>query len=247
MAVILDNSTGNRISRNSIFANGGLGIGLSGRRRDAQRPRRRRRRPQRPAELPRPTSARLAGPNLVLEGFARPGSAIELFVADPDPTGFGEGRTYLVTRVEGSADDLDPSTGSYGPTVNGLAVGSDTTNRFRFVIPLASLPGVAVGTALTSTATLAGDTSEFSGNVAVEPPVAELALTKAVDPPNVAEGGVGSQAVTYTYAVTNTGLAGASDPLSGVTLADSDGTPTFWSATATATPCSRRARRGPTP
>ena len=37
----------------------------------------------------------------------------------------------------------------------------------------------------------------------------------------------GSQAVTYTYAVTNTGAAAGADPLSGVTLVDTDGTPTL--------------------
>ena len=34
-----------------------------------------------------------------------------------------------------------------------------------------------------------------------------------------------SQAVTYTYAVTNTGAGASADPLSGVTLVDTDGTP----------------------
>ena len=118
-----------------------------------------------------------------------------------------------MTRVEGSADDLDPSTGSYGPTVNGLDVGSDTTNRFRFLIPLASLPGVAVGTALTSTATIAGNTSEFSGNVAVAPPPeADLALTKAVDDPRPNVG----DTITFTVALTNLGP----DPATGVAVTD---------------------------
>src|SRR5262249_18438947 len=30
----------------------------------------------------------VVGPNLEFEGFARPGSVIELFIADPDPSGF---------------------------------------------------------------------------------------------------------------------------------------------------------------
>ena len=33
--------------------------------------------------------------------------------------------------------------------------------------------------------------------------------------------------VTYTYEVTNTSPAGILDPLSGVTLSDTDGTPTY--------------------
>ena len=37
-----------------------------------------------------------------------------------------------------TANDLDATTGSYGPgPVSGRNVGTDTTNRFRFVIPLA--------------------------------------------------------------------------------------------------------------
>ena len=101
---------------------------------------------------------------LTLTGFARPGSAIELFIAQAAPSGFGQGKTYLTTLTEGSAADLDNTTGTYGPgLINGLSQGTDTTNKFRFVIPLPS--GVTAGTVLTSTATLSGATSEFSGNV----------------------------------------------------------------------------------
>jgi len=112
------------------------------------------------------TSATLIGTDLTLTGFARPGSAIELYVAQPDPTGFGEGLTYLGTLTEGSAADLDATTGTYGPgAINGVTQGTDNTNRFTFriVAPI----GVVVGTSLSSTATLAGETSEFGGNVLV--------------------------------------------------------------------------------
>ncbi|MDH3238273.1 MAG: right-handed parallel beta-helix repeat-containing protein, partial [Deltaproteobacteria bacterium] len=112
--------------------------------------------------------ASVEGGNLVLTGFARPGSVIELFLADPDPTGFGEGKTYLATLTEGSGADLDATTGTYGPgRVNNMLQGTDTTNRFRFVIPLPG--GVSYGTWLTATATVAGATSEFGGKVAVGP------------------------------------------------------------------------------
>ncbi|MFO0969605.1 MAG: LamG-like jellyroll fold domain-containing protein, partial [Gemmataceae bacterium] len=43
------------------------------------------------------TSARSDGTNLTVTGFARPGSNIEFFTADPDPSGFGEGKTYLAS------------------------------------------------------------------------------------------------------------------------------------------------------
>lgn len=112
------------------------------------------------------TSAVIAGGELTVSGFARPGSAMELYVAQADPTGFGEGLTYLALLTEGSGSDLVATTGTYGPAaINGLAQGTDTTQRFAFRFPVP--PGVAIGTRLTATATLGGQTSEFSGNVIV--------------------------------------------------------------------------------
>jgi uncharacterized repeat protein (TIGR01451 family) len=111
-------------------------------------------------------TATISNGQLTLTGFARPGSVIELFIASPDPSGFGQGKTYLTSLTEGSGADLDATTGTYGPgAINGIAQGKDTTNRFKFVIAVPS--GVSIGTVLTSTATLAGATSEFSGNVTV--------------------------------------------------------------------------------
>jgi parallel beta-helix repeat protein len=111
-------------------------------------------------------SATLVGTELSLAGFARPNSAIELYVAQADPTGFGEGLTYLGTLTEGSPADLDANSALYGPAnINGLAQGTDNTNRFSFRISVPA--GVAIGTRLTSTATLGGETSEFGGNVLV--------------------------------------------------------------------------------
>jgi uncharacterized repeat protein (TIGR01451 family) len=160
------------------------------------------------------TSGGIEGANLDLQGFALPGSVIELFIAAPDPTGFGEGKTYLVTLTEGSAADLDNTVGTYGPgPINGLLQGTNTTNRFRFLIPLASLPGVAAGTVLTSTATL-GDpvTSEFSGNVTVTQAEADLVVGKRVSNPTPNVG----DTITYTVRVTNDGP----DTATGVTLQD---------------------------
>ena len=68
--------------------------------------------------------------------------------------------------TEGSGADQDNTTGTYGPgPINGIAQGTDTTNRFKFVVAIP--PGVAIGTVLTATATVGGATSEFSGNVTV--------------------------------------------------------------------------------
>jgi hypothetical protein len=112
------------------------------------------------------TSASIIGPNLTLTGYAQPGSTIELYIAQADSTGFGEGSTYLGALVEGSAADLNAATGPYGPgNINGLAQGTDTTNQFTFRVVIPS--GVAIGSRLTSTASSAGETSEFGGNVVV--------------------------------------------------------------------------------
>ncbi len=111
-------------------------------------------------------TASVAGSNLVMTGFARPGSNIDFFLSDGDASGFGEGQTYLFNAVEGSGSDADAATGTYGPgAVNGLSQGTDTTNRFSFTVPVPG--GVSAGSRLTATATLAGATSEFSGVVTV--------------------------------------------------------------------------------
>jgi hypothetical protein len=119
-------------------------------------------------------SATSVGGNLVVTGYARPGSLIELYIANPDPSGFGEGETYLLTLTEGGTGaggtdpfvDTDAGTGTYGPgAINGIVQGTDTTNKFMFTFPMPG--GVSAGTRLTATATLSGQTSEFSGLVTV--------------------------------------------------------------------------------
>jgi len=111
-------------------------------------------------------AAILANGQFSVSGWARPGASIELYLTDGDPSGFGEGRTWLATLVEGSPADLDAGVTAYAAPVNGLDQGTDATNRFRFTLPLPA--GVAAGVALTSNATLPGlGTSEFSGRVIV--------------------------------------------------------------------------------
>jgi parallel beta-helix repeat protein len=159
-------------------------------------------------------NAVLAGGELSLGGFARPGSAIELYIAQADVNGFGEGLTYLGTLTEGSAGDLDAGTGTYGPgNINGIAQGTDNTNRFSFRIPVPG--GVVLGTRLTSTATLGGETSEFGGNVLVTAGPS-LALTKTVqtfaDPVNGSSNPKSLPGATKLYVVTITNQgAGAVD------------------------------------
>jgi hypothetical protein len=154
-------------------------------------------------------TAVLMGGELTLGGHARPGSAIELYIAQADATGFGEGLTYLGTFLEGSAADLDGTTGTYGPgNINGRAQGTDNTNRFSF--RLTAPPGVALGTTLSSTATLGGETSEFGGNVVVTAGP-NLLVTKSVaslsDPVNGASNpkSIPGSTQGYTVRVTNQG------------------------------------------
>ncbi|MBT8110118.1 MAG: right-handed parallel beta-helix repeat-containing protein [Gammaproteobacteria bacterium] len=153
-------------------------------------------------------SAQIAGPDLVVSGFAAAGSNIEFYIADADPSGFGEGVTYLFNAFEGSGADTDATSGSYGPgPINGLAQGTDTANRFTFTVPTPG--GVGVGTDLTATGTIAGATSEFSGRTTVSND-SDLVTTKVLDPGTpgpFAEG----DAVTYLLTVTNTGPAQATN------------------------------------
>lgn len=171
-------------------------------------------------------TAQISGANLVLNGFAAPGATIELFIADPDPSGFGEGRTYLVTLTEGATSgiqDTDATTGAYSGSINGVNQGAETTtSKFTFTIPLASLPGATLGARLTATATVAGSTSEFSGNVLISNPPPNITLVKSVTPAGDAVPGA---ELTYTIAFANTGGQPAGnfqltdpDPTSGLRL-----------------------------
>ena len=159
-------------------------------------------------------SALLSAGNLVLRGWACPGSAIEFFIAAPDASGgFGSGKTYLATLTEGSAADTDATSSTYGPgAINGLLQGTDTTNRFMFSIPVPA--GVAIGTVLTATETLAGNTSEFSGDATVVGGP-NLFILKSADKASANPGNV----ITYTIQLKNTGTG----PANTVTLTDSLG------------------------
>ncbi len=177
-------------------------------------------------------TAAVLGTNLVLSGFARPGTRIELFntalvspLAAADASSFGEGPLYLGTVTEGGtiggangnlATDTNVGTGTYGPgAVNGILQGTDNTNRFTFTIPLASLPGVILGSVLTATATLVsgGITSEYSGVVTVLQP-ADV-TTQIAGPATI---GAGQPSGTFTVAFTNAGVSSAASVTQVVTL-----------------------------
>jgi parallel beta-helix repeat protein len=173
------------------------------------------------------TSAIIANGELSVVGFARPGSAIELYAAQTpaDPSGFGEGLTYLTTLTEGGAGDLNATTGTYGPAaINGLLQGTDTTNRFAFRMAIPA--GVSIGSVLTSTATLSGQTSEFGGNTTVTsgPTLTHLkSVTVLSDPLNNTTNpkSIPGAMEVYTLRITNQG----SGSVDGNTVAIVDAVP----------------------
>ncbi|TPG65604.1 T9SS type A sorting domain-containing protein [Hymenobacter nivis] len=182
------------------------------------------------------TTATLTSTTLVVNGYARPGSLVELFLATPlttDPTNtgantavsnrnFGQGSSFLVGRTEGNAtDDSNTGTGTYGVAngglVNGVNQGTDNTNQFTFTIPLSSLTAAQQtallnGSLLTSTATLANSTSEFSANLSL--PVVDV--TTVLAGPLALNAGQPSGNFTATY--TNNGPSVASGVTQKVTI-----------------------------
>ncbi len=169
--------------------------------------------------------ASISGSQLTLEGWARPGSQIEFYIADPNPSGFGEGKTFLVAYYEGSPADSDASASLYGAAsiaacnvgaaatpvwtpVNGVIVGCDSTNRFRFTISVP--PGVGIGVPLTATATLNGTTSEFSNSVVVGALDGEVGGRVFLD--------TGRLAGTANNGILDAGEEGATPGIAGVTL-----------------------------
>jgi hypothetical protein len=170
---LVNNSSGNLISQNSFYANGtvsdALGIDLdqdgvtlndNG---DSDNG------PNGGMNFPIIFESNITGSTIVIEGWARPGAIIEFFLTDINEgnavlgdnqlgmtTDYGEGQTYIGTAVEGSGADLDSGSSSY----TDLDGNTDTTNKFKFSIPLPG--GVMKGEYITATATLGNSTSEFS-------------------------------------------------------------------------------------
>lgn len=181
-------TTGNRIAGNSLSANSGLGINLSGGSQNpswvtANDPSDADTGPNQLQNHPVLTSA-VSGDSTVVRGSlnsaANTAFRIEVFASPlADPSGHGEGATFL-----GSTSVTTDGAGSSPP--------------FTLTVPTA----VPVGQAVTATATdPAGNTSEFSANVAVSearPPMVGGA-TWYVDGTNTRTGSVG--AVVRAYAV----------------------------------------------
>jgi uncharacterized repeat protein (TIGR01451 family) len=206
---------GNTISRNSIYANGGIAIDLGGEASspltgDGPTPNDRDDRDDGGNELfnfPVIENATVVGGVLIVSGWSGGRTVIEFFAEVP-----GQSQTFIGAFEEGSFADLDPAASTYGPgPINGRFWGSDSADRFRFVIPLPSgLPG---GSVLTATATAPGgtaSTSEFGGAVPIRLD-ANLRISKTG--PLIATPGA---TIVYSLVVTNTGP----NPASGVSVAD---------------------------
>ncbi|MFQ5922276.1 MAG: LamG-like jellyroll fold domain-containing protein, partial [Anaerolineales bacterium] len=144
--------TGNAILRNRIFANTGLGIDLSNDGVTANDANDLDTGPNNLMNFPVIYSAIISGSNITVTGEARPGATVEFFEADGDISGYGEGQTFVASKVEGSADDTNSAVGT----------NDATANQFTFTFPVGSL---VVGDKLAATATDAsGNTSEFALN-----------------------------------------------------------------------------------
>jgi hypothetical protein len=158
--VQVDGGTGNAISRNSIFLNGGLGIDLGGDGVTPNDPGDTDTGPNNLQNFPVLTSALVSAGQLVVKGTIDTPNpqtvTLELFanaVPTPggDPSGYGEGATFLGTAT---------------PATDG---------SFSVVVP-----SVAPGTLISATATdAAGDTSEFAEDItAVTPPTSKAQCKK---------------------------------------------------------------------
>lgn len=171
--VAIIGGTSNLISRNSIYANGtasaALGIDLNNNGVTINDLNDTDSGPNNLLNFPIISAVYSSGSNLVVEGWSRPGTTIELFLTDINQgsavlgsnqlglsTDYGEGQTFIGTMVEGSAADLFAGTAPY----TDLDGNTDNTNKFKFVIP--KPVGVLTGNFITSTATLSNSTSEFS-------------------------------------------------------------------------------------
>ncbi len=152
-------SYSDRISGNSIYCNGGLGIDILG---DGVTPNdgnnNNPEKPQRGYNFPVFSGGQAVvddSGDALVRGTAPPGAAVELYLtgASPDPSGHGQGRDYLATVTAASS-------GEFSTTVSGMSAGD------LISATAASPAGDPSGE---------GNTSEFSANLEVRNPAGYLA------------------------------------------------------------------------
>ncbi|QKX05570.1 sodium:calcium exchanger [Aquimarina sp. TRL1] len=180
------NTSGNLISRNSIYNNGttssalgididessggnptGNGVTLNDMNDiDAG--------PNGVVNFPVFQSAVIAGTTLIVSGWSRPGAIIEFFVTDISEgtasigdnqmgltQDYGEGQTFLVAATEGSPQDTATGISTY----NDADGNTDNTNQFSFTLTIPT--AYSTGTLITATATVGNSTSEFGNTFPV--------------------------------------------------------------------------------
>jgi parallel beta-helix repeat protein len=134
-----DNTVHNQFRRNSIFGNTFLGIDLLDDKLPTEGVSGGTVGPNELALRPTLTRAQVSGSMGLFTGTASPDSTIELFVADPSPSGFGSGLTYCATTI------------------------ADVSGAFYFAGSMSCEPGASK---ITATSTLVdGSTSEFGNNI----------------------------------------------------------------------------------
>lgn len=112
---------------------------------------------------------KLTATTVAFYGKAPAGATIEFFITDAQTNmhggttlNYGEGRTYIGTLVEGSGADMAAGVGSYNVDGN---VATANTNMFAVVLTYTG--GITFNDFVTSTATVANNTSEFGPVVTV--------------------------------------------------------------------------------
>ncbi|RYX83216.1 DUF11 domain-containing protein [bacterium] len=173
------------------------------------------------------TSASIDNGQLTLSGFAPASSNVEVFIAAPDATGFGEGQTYAFSFTEGSASDTDTGTGAYNAsTLQSLGysastaalAGSETAaNRFRVVVPVGS---ITLSSLLTATATVSNATSEFSPNIGLSPSISGTVYIDANSNSTRDNGEAGASLTNYYIKLVANGATSATRAV----LVNNDGT-----------------------
>jgi parallel beta-helix repeat protein len=156
--VAIDAGSGHSVLGNSIYSNGGIGIDLGNDGTTFNDPGDVDLGANLSMNFPVLYSAVVSGGTVTVTGEARPGARVQFFEAAPDPSGAGEGQTFLFEAI-----------------VSGVTPGTSDPTARQFSFTFAAGP-VVIGSALTATATdAANNTSEFSFNAvaaANTPPVA---------------------------------------------------------------------------
>ncbi len=189
--VRVSSGTGNLIQANSIYGNGGIGINLGLDGVTANDGVKTAGQPNLLMDVPVFTSVALAGPTLTVTGYVGnapgqsvfAGARVEIFKADGDPSGSGEGQVYL---------------GFLTADANGNFSGS------------LAVSGVALGDLITGTATDgSNNTSEFAVFVSLGAPTITVTKSSAVlsDPFNNVTNPkrIPGAVIEYSVTLTNTG------------------------------------------